>query len=35
MAIAFSPVATCAIIWVGMRMYLRSQVFRPPTGAAI
>jgi alpha-1,2-mannosyltransferase len=28
-AIALWPVATCAIIWVGMRMYLRSQVFEP------
>ncbi|MGA3327565.1 MAG: glycosyltransferase family 87 protein, partial [Terriglobia bacterium] len=25
LAIALWPVATCAIIWVGMRMYLRSQ----------
>ena len=29
MAIALWPVATCAILWVGMRMYLRSQVFDP------
>jgi alpha-1,2-mannosyltransferase len=28
-AIALWPVATCAIIWVGTRMYLRSQVFDP------
>lgn len=28
-AIALWPAATCAIIWVGMRMYLRSQVFDP------
>jgi alpha-1,2-mannosyltransferase len=29
MATALWPAATCAIIWVGMRMYLRSQVFDP------
>jgi hypothetical protein len=28
-AIALWPAATCAIIWVGMRLYLRSQVFDP------
>jgi hypothetical protein len=29
------PAATCAIIWVGMRMYLRSQVFDQPPAAAV
>jgi len=29
LAIALWPTATCAIIWVGMRMYLRSQVLDP------
>ena len=33
-AIALWPAATCAIIWVGMRMYIRSQVFDPQPGAA-
>jgi hypothetical protein len=33
--IALWPAATCAIIWVGMRMYLRSQVFHPPPAAAV
>ena len=28
-AIALWPAATCALIWVGMRMYLRAQVFDP------
>jgi alpha-1,2-mannosyltransferase len=28
-ATALWPAATCAIIWVGMRMYVRSQVFDP------
>jgi hypothetical protein len=28
-AIALWPAGTCAIIWVGMRLYLRSQVFDP------
>ena len=28
-AIALWPAATCAIIWVGMRMYVRSPVFDP------
>jgi len=34
-AIALWPVATCAIIGVGMRMYLRSRVFRPQVKAGI
>jgi len=34
-AIALWPAATCAIIWVGMRMYIRSQVFDLQPGAAI
>ena len=34
-AIALWPAATCAIIWVGMRMYLRSQVFRHLPVAAV
>jgi hypothetical protein len=34
-AIALWPTATCAIIWVGMRMYLRSQVFDLPPAAAV
>ena len=34
-AIALWPAATCAIIWVGMRMYLRSQVFDPQPAAAV
>jgi hypothetical protein len=29
LAIALWPAATCAIIWVGMRMYARSPVFNP------
>jgi len=33
-AIALWPAATCAIIWVGMRMYLRSQVFNSSPAAA-
>jgi hypothetical protein len=28
-ATALWPAATCAIIWVGMRMYVRSQLFDP------
>ncbi len=35
LAIALWPSATCAIIWVGMRMYVRSQVFDLQSGAAI
>ena len=34
-AIALWPVATCAIIWVGMRMCIRSQVFDSQPGAAV
>ena len=32
-AVALWPAATCAIIWVGMRMYVRSQVFDSQPGA--
>jgi hypothetical protein len=32
-AIALWPAATCATIWVGMRTYLRSQVFAPSPAA--
>lgn len=28
-AIALWPAATCALIWVGTRLYLRSHVFYP------
>jgi len=34
-AIALWPAATCAIIWVGTRLYLRSQVFDPQPAAAV
>jgi hypothetical protein len=34
-AIALWPAATCAIIWVGMRMYLRSRVFDPQPAVAV
>jgi alpha-1,2-mannosyltransferase len=34
-AIALWPAATCALIWVGMRMSLRSQAVEPQLGAAI
>ncbi|MGD1105260.1 MAG: glycosyltransferase family 87 protein [Terriglobia bacterium] len=30
-AIALWPAATCAVIWVGIRMCIRSQVFDPPS----
>jgi hypothetical protein len=34
LAIALWPAAACAIIWVAMRLYIRSQVFdRQPTAA--
>jgi hypothetical protein len=32
---ALWPMATCAIIWVGMRLSVRSQVVEPQLGAAI
>ncbi len=35
LAIALWPIATCAIIWVGMSMYLRSRVIDQPVGAAV
>jgi alpha-1,2-mannosyltransferase len=35
LAIALWPAATCALIWVGTRMYLRSQVFDSSPGAAV
>jgi alpha-1,2-mannosyltransferase len=35
LAIALWPIATCAIIWVGMRMYLRSRVIDQPGGATV
>ena len=34
-AIALWPAATCAIIWVGMRMYLRPWVFNPQPAVAV
>lgn len=34
-AIALWPAATCAIIWVGIRMYNRSPMFDPQTAEAV
>jgi len=34
-AIALWPIATCAVIWVGMRMYLRSRVHDQSVVAAV
>jgi alpha-1,2-mannosyltransferase len=34
-ALALWPAATAAIIWAGLRMYLRSEVFDPPPAAAV
>ena len=34
LAIALWPAAACAIIWVAMRLYIRSQVFDPQPSAA-
>jgi hypothetical protein len=35
LAIALWPAATGAIIWVGVRVYLRSALFGSQTGAAV